>query len=191
MIDLTKLFDKEVQRMAERLGAMDPGSAAYGQMLSNMNELIWLADRHALAAQEKPAVIDITPAHVKKSVEEDLGLDTPEEAAPQTVPFPEPFPEPFAEAEPVAEPAPKTERSYTKEEVRAALAESRKRGVKVTLCSVSWATITSPPFPPVSTARSWRSWVKPDAGSTCTAQPVRGKALAELPALGTAEREAP
>lgn len=128
MIDLTKLFDTEVQRMAEKLGAMDPGSTAYGQMLSNMNELIWLADRHALAAQEKPAVIDITPAHVKKSVEEDLGLDTPEEAAPQTVPFPEPFPEPFAEPAP----EPKTERSYTKEEVRAALAESRKRGVKVT-----------------------------------------------------------
>lgn len=128
MIDLTKLFDTEIQRMAERLCAMDPGSAAYGQMLSNMNELIWLADRHALAAQEKPAVIDITPAHVKKSVEEDLGLDTPEEAAPQTEPFPEPFPEPFAEPAP----EPKTERSYTKEEVRAALAESRKRGVKVT-----------------------------------------------------------
>lgn len=128
MIDLTKLFDNEVQRMAERLCAMDPGSAAYGQMLSNMNELVWLADRHALAAQEKPAPIDITPAHVKKSVAEDLGLDTPEEAAPQTEPFPEPFPEPFAEPAP----EPKTERSYTKEEVRAALAESRKRGVKVT-----------------------------------------------------------
>lgn len=136
MIDLTKLFDNEIQRMAEKLCAMDPGSAAYGQMLSNMSDLIWLADRRTLAAQEKPAVIDITPAHVKKSVEEDLGLDTPEEAAPQTAPFPEPFPEPFteseSESEPVAEPAPKTERSYTKEEVRAALAESRKRGVKVT-----------------------------------------------------------
>ena len=35
-------------------------------------------------------------------------------------------------AEPVSEPAPETGRSYTKEEVRAALAESRKRGVKVT-----------------------------------------------------------
>lgn len=124
MIDLTKLFDTEVQRMAEKLGAMDPGSAAYGQMLSNMNELIWLADRHALAAQEKPAVIDITPAHVKKSVEEDLGLDTPEE------PVSEPVSEPVAE--PVSESAPETGRSYTKEEVRAALAESRKRGVKVT-----------------------------------------------------------
>lgn len=133
MIDLTKLFDNEVQRMAEKLCAMDPGSAAYGQMLSNMNELIWLADRHALAAQEKPGpVIDITPAHVKKSVEEDLGLDTPAETAPQTEPFPEPFPEPFTESEPVAEPEPETGRSYTKEEVRAALAESRKRGVKVT-----------------------------------------------------------
>lgn len=118
MIDLTKLFDTEIQRMAEKLCAMDPGSAAYGQMLSNMSDLIWLADRRTLAAQEKPAVIDITPAHVKKAVEEDLGLDTPEETAPQ--------------AEPVAEPTPKTERSYTKEEVRAALAESRKRGVKVT-----------------------------------------------------------
>lgn len=130
MIDLTKLFDNEVQRMAERLCAMDPGSAAYGQMLSNMSDLIWLADRRTLAAQEKPAAIDITPAHVKKSVAEDLGLDTPEEAAPQTAPFPEPFPEPFTESEPA--PEPKTERSYTKEEVRAALAESRKRGVKVT-----------------------------------------------------------
>ena len=128
MIDLTKLFDTEIQRMAEKLCPMDPGSAAYGQMLSNMSDLIWLADRRTLAAQEKPAVIDITPAHVKKSVEEDLGLDTPEEAAPQTEPFPEPFPEPFAEPAP----EPKTERSYTKEEVRAALAESRKRGVKVT-----------------------------------------------------------
>lgn len=118
MIDLTKLFDDEIQRMAEKLCAMDPGSAAYGQMLSNMSDLIWLADRRTLAAQEKPAVIDITPAHVKKAVEEDLGLDTPEETAPQ--------------AEPVAEPAPETGRSYTKEEVRAALAESRKRGVKVT-----------------------------------------------------------
>ena len=75
MIDLTKLFDTEIQRMAEKLCAMDPGSAAYGQMLSNMSDLIWLADRRTLAAQEKPAVIDITPAHVKKSVEEDLGLE--------------------------------------------------------------------------------------------------------------------
>lgn len=124
MIDLTKLFDTEIQRMAERLCAMDPGSAAYGQMLSNMSDLIWLADRRTLAAQEKPAVIDITPAHVKKSVEEDLGLDTPAE------PVAEPVADPVAE--PVAEPTPKTERSYTKEEVRAALAESRKRGVKVT-----------------------------------------------------------
>lgn len=128
MIDLTKLFDNEVQRMAKSLCIMDPSSAAYGQMLSNMSDLIWLADRRALAEQEKPAVIDGTPAHVKKAVEEDLGLDTPEEAAPQTEPFPEPFPEPFAEPAP----EPKTERSYTKEEVRAALAESRKRGVKVT-----------------------------------------------------------
>ena len=122
MIDLTKLFDDEIQRMAEKLCAMDPGSAAYGQMLSNMSDLIWLADRRTLAAQEKPAVIDITPAHVKKAVEEDLGLDTPEETASQAEPV----------AEPVAEPAPETGRSYTKEEVRAALAESRKRGVKVT-----------------------------------------------------------
>ena len=122
MIDLTKLFDDEIQRMAEKLCAMDPGSAAYGQMLSNMSDLIWLADRRTLAAQEKPAVIDITPAHVKKSVEEDLGLDTPEETAPQAEPV----------SEPVSKPAPETGRSYTKEEVRAALAESRKRGVKVT-----------------------------------------------------------
>lgn len=122
MIDLTKLFDTEIQRMAEKLCAMDPGSAAYGQMLSNMSDLIWLADRRTLAAQEKPAVIDITPAHVKKAVEEDLGLDTPEETAPQAEPV----------SEPVSEPAPETGRSYTKEEVRAALAESRKRGVKVT-----------------------------------------------------------
>lgn len=124
MIDLTKLFDTEIQRMAEKLCAMDPGSAAYGQMLSNMSDLIWLADRRTLAAQEKPAVIDITPAHVKKAVEEDLGLDTPEETAPQAEPEPV--------SEPVSEPAPETGRSYTKEEVRAALAESRKRGVKVT-----------------------------------------------------------
>ena len=121
MIDLTKLFDNEVQRMAKSLCIMDPSSAAYGQMLSNMNELIWLADRIGLMTQEKPDVIDVTPAHVKKAVEEDLGLDTPEE------PVSEPVAEPVAEpvTEPVAEP-------YTKEEVRAALAESRKRGVKVT-----------------------------------------------------------
>lgn len=124
MIDLTKLFDDEIQRMAEKLCAMDPGSAAYGQMLSNMSDLIWLADRRTLAAQEKPAPIDITPAHVKKAVEEDLGLDTPAE------PVSEPVSEPVAE--PVSESAPETGRSYTKEEVRAALAESRKRGVKVT-----------------------------------------------------------
>lgn len=116
MIDFTKLFGTEIQRMSEKLCAMDPGSAAYGQMLSNMSELIWLADRIGLMTQEKPDVIDVTPAHVKKAVEEDLGLDTPEEPV----------------AEPVSEPAPETGRSYTKEEVRAALAESRKRGVKVT-----------------------------------------------------------
>ena len=125
MIDLTKLFDTEIQRMARSISVMDPSSEAYGQMISNMSDLIWLAYRIGPATQEKPDVIDVTPAHVKKAVEEDLGLDTPEEAAPQTVPFPEPFPEPFAEPEPVAEP-------YTKEEVRAAPAESRKRGVKVT-----------------------------------------------------------
>ena len=116
MIDFTKLFGTEIQRMSEKLCAMDPGSAAYGQMLSNMTDLIWLADRIGLMTQEKPDVIDVTPAHVKKAVEEDLGLDTPEEPV----------------AEPVSEPAPETGRSYTKEEVRAALAESRKRGVKVT-----------------------------------------------------------
>ena len=113
MIDLTKLFDNEVQRMAKSLCIMDPGSAAYGQMLSNLSDLIWLAYRIGPATQEKPDVIDVTPAHVKKAVEEDLGLDTPEETVSEPV------------AEPVAEP-------YTKEEVRAALAESRKRGVKVT-----------------------------------------------------------
>ncbi len=120
MIDLTELFDNEVQRMAKSLRIMDPGSAAYGQMLSNLSDLIWLAHRIGPATQEKPDVIDVTPAHVKKAVEEDLGLDTPEEPVSEPVP------------EPVSEPAPETGRSYTKEEVRAALAESRKRGVKVT-----------------------------------------------------------
>ena len=124
MIDLTKLFDNEAQRMAKSLCIMDPSSAAYGQMLSNLSDLLWIAYRIGPATQEKPDVIDVTPAHVKKAVEEDLGLDTPEE----------PVAEPVAEhvAEPVSEPAPETGRSYTKEEVRAALAESRKRGVKVT-----------------------------------------------------------
>lgn len=119
MIDLTKLFDDEIQRMAEKLRTMEPDSANYGQLLSHMSDLVWLADRLALAAQEKPTEPknDDTPAHVKKAVEEALGLDTPAPApAPETD----------------AEPTPKTERSYTKEEVRAALAESRKRGVKVT-----------------------------------------------------------
>ena len=120
MIDLTKLFDNEVQRMAKSLCIMDPSSAAYGQMLSNLSDLLWIAYRIGPATQEKPDVIDVTPAHVKKAVEEDLGLDTPEE----------PVSEPVAEH--VPEPAPETGRSYTKEEVRAALAESRKRGVKVT-----------------------------------------------------------
>ena len=120
MIDLTKLFDNEVQRMAKSLCIMDPSSAAYGQMLSNLSDLLWIAYRIGPATQEKPDVIDVTPAHVKKAVEEDLGLDTPEEPVSEPV------------AEPVSEPTPETGRSYTKEEVRAALAESRKRGVKVT-----------------------------------------------------------
>lgn len=120
MIDLTELFDNEVRRMARSISVMDPSSAAYGQMISNMSDLIWLAYRIGPATQEKPDVIDVTPAHVKKAVEEDLGLDTPEEPVSEPV------------AEPVSEPAPETGRSYTKEEVRAALAESRKRGVKVT-----------------------------------------------------------
>lgn len=120
MIDLTKLFDNEAQRMAKSLCIMDPSSAAYGQMLSNLSDLLWIAYRIGPAAQEKPDVIDVTPAHVKKAVEEDLGLDTPEEPVSEPV------------AEPVSEPVPETGRSYTKEEVRAALAESRKRGVKVT-----------------------------------------------------------
>lgn len=116
MIDLTKLFDTEIQRMAKSLCIMDPSSAAYGQMLSNLSDLLWISYRIGPATQEKSDVIDVTPAHVKKAVEEDLGLDTPEEPV----------------AEPVSEPVPETGRSYTKEEVRAALAESRKRGVKVT-----------------------------------------------------------
>ena len=120
MIDLTKLFDTEVQRMAKSLCIMDPSSAAYGQMLSNLSDLLWIAYRIGPATQEKPDVIDVTPAHVKKAVAEDLGLDTPEEPVSEPV------------AEPVSEPVPETGRSYTKEEVRAALAESRKRGVKVT-----------------------------------------------------------
>ena len=120
MIDFTKLFGTEIQRMSEKLCAMDPGSAAYGQMLSNMNELIRLADRIGPTTRKNPDVIDVTPAHVKKAVEEDLGLDTPEETVSEPV------------AEPVSETTPETGRSYTKEEVRAALAESRKRGVKVT-----------------------------------------------------------
>ena len=123
MVDMTKLFDTELQRMAEKLCAMEPDSASYGQLLSNMSDLCWLADRRALAAQEKPTEpeTDDTPAHVKEEVEEALGLDTPD-------PVVEPELVPRAEDEL----APQTERSYTKEEVRAALAESRKRGVKVT-----------------------------------------------------------
>ena len=120
MIDLTELFDNEIQRMARGLPVMDPSSAAYGQMISNMSDLIWLAHRIGPATQEKPDVIDVTPAHVKKAVEEDLGLDTPEEPVSEPV------------AEPVSEPAPETGRGCAKEEGRAALAESRKRGVKVT-----------------------------------------------------------
>lgn len=117
MIDFTKLFENEFQRMTRSLSVLDPGSAAYGQLLSNMSDLVYLAHRLGAATQENPDVFDVTPAHVKKAVAEDLGLDTPEE------PAAEPVTEPVTE--PVAEP-------YTKEEVRAALAESRKRGVKVT-----------------------------------------------------------
>ena len=120
MIDLTELFDNEILRIALSISDTDPSSAAYGQMLSNMNELIRLADRIEPTTRKNPDVIDVTPAHVKKAVEEDLGLDTPEETVSEPV------------AEPVSDPAPETGRSYTKEEVRAALAESRKRGVKVT-----------------------------------------------------------
>ena len=120
MIDLTELFDNEILRIALSISDTDPSSAAYGQMLSNMNELIRLADRIGPTTRKNPDVIDVTPAHVKKAVEEDLGLDTPEETVSEPV------------AEPVSDPAPETGRSYTKEEVRAALAESRKRGVKVT-----------------------------------------------------------
>lgn len=120
MIDFTKLFENEFQRMARSMSVMDPSSAAYGQLLSNMSDLVYLAHRLGAATQENPDVIDVTPAHVKKAVAEDLGLDTPEEPAAEIVP------------EPVSGPTPETGRSYTKEEVRAALAESRKRGVKVT-----------------------------------------------------------
>ena len=98
MIDLTKLVDTEIQRMAEKLCAMDPSSAAYGQMISNMSDLVWLAHRLETTTQGKPDVIDVTPAHVKKAVEEDLGLDTPEEpvSEPVTEPVTEPEPEPAA-----------------------------------------------------------------------------------------------
>ena len=121
--------EKELSRVYERLAKCEPGTEEYTKLLGNADQLFSIEAWYGAAVKasgedEKPPKTDDTPTHVKEAVEEALGLDTPVKAEP----FPEPFPEPFTDSAP----EPKTGRTYTKEEVRAALAESRKRGVKVT-----------------------------------------------------------
>ena len=121
---MNDIIPREIRRVVDALERAEPGSEEYGRLLSNLNDLTYIEAARACSAKrreetaESPTPKSDTPAHVKAAVEEALGLTT--EEAPAAEPKPEPKPEPD------------TGHTYTKEEVRAALAKSRKSGVSVT-----------------------------------------------------------
>ena len=125
---MSDIIPREIRRVVDALERTEPGSEEYSRLLSNLSELTHLEAARANSAglrkesSEDPTPKSDTPAHVKAAVEEALGLTT--EEAPAAEPKPEPKPE--------QKPEPDTGHTYTKEEVRAALAKSRKSGVSVT-----------------------------------------------------------
>lgn len=105
----------EYTRCTKRLGELDPASEEYGRVLDHLI-FSGLADRAEHEKETPEASKHETAPHVKEAVAEALEL-LPTEEAPK--------------AEPIDAPE-SMAKTYSKEEVRAALAESRKRGVKVT-----------------------------------------------------------
>lgn len=121
---MNDIVAREAVRIVDSLAKSEPGTERYSSLLDNLNKLRYINDFIRLAGgciEDTTAPTDV-PAHVKAAVEEALGLTTEGNPEPEAKP----------ETKPDASANPADGRSYTKEEVRAALAESRKRGVKVT-----------------------------------------------------------
>lgn len=129
---MNDIVAREAVRIVDSLAKSEPGTERYSSLLDNLNKLRYINDfiRPAGGRIEDTTATTGVPAHVKAAVEEALGLTTEDTPAPEAKPEPKHDPKP--EPDPDASANPEDGRSYTKEEVRAALAESRKRGVKVT-----------------------------------------------------------
>ena len=122
----------ERTRCIKRLAELDPASEEYGRivgMLSfNLGGVEYDMPKTEQPKTEQPKEV---PAHVKQAVAEAMELLPVEE--------PTPFDTPTAPMEPA--------KTYDKEEVRAALAEGRKHGIKVSdlLNEMGYGTFTAIP----------------------------------------------
>lgn len=116
----------ERTRCIKRLAELDPASEEYGRIVG-MLSFDFGGIEYEMPKTEQPKEV---PTHVKEAVAEAMELLPVEE--------PTPFPTP-APAAPT--------KTYGKEEVRAALAEGRKRGIKVAdlLAELGYGSFTAIP----------------------------------------------
>lgn len=125
MTDSKEVMRREYARIVDRLGEVDPCSnpALYKELLEFIDTLYALSGLQfddyveRMEREGKMAKLDAVMTEVKTE-------PIPEVEEPEADPAPAPDPEPGPEPEP-------EDKTYSKEEVRAALAESRKKGVNV------------------------------------------------------------
>lgn len=110
--DAKEILRREYYRVVERLSEVDPvtSPALYKELLEIADRLHWQSEGAAL----------VPTATVEEIMEETKAEPIPEVEEPKADPAPAPDPEPEPE-----------DKTYSKEEVRAALAESRNKGVDV------------------------------------------------------------
>lgn len=116
--DAREILRREYYRVVERLSEVDPvlSPKLYRELLEFADRLHWQS--------EEPCLVPVMT--VDEITEEVKTEPIPDVEEPKADPVPAPEPEP--DPEPAPEPEDKT---YSKEEVRAALAESRNKGVDV------------------------------------------------------------
>lgn len=128
MTDSKEVMRREYARVVDRLGEVDPCSnpALYKELLEFINSL------YAMSGLQFDDYVERRKIETKLErdaiLAEPIPEPIPEVEEPKADPVPAPDPAPAPEPEPEPEPEDKT---YSKEEVRAALAESRNKGVDV------------------------------------------------------------
>ena len=118
--EVREIAKNEADRLVKLLPTIDPviQPEVYSQMLANIQTLGWLVPPEASELVIGGTInTDKIPAHPVDSVS----------------PFPEPSTEEYtAPVMETPEPDPEPEKTYAREDVRAALAKARKKGINVT-----------------------------------------------------------